>query len=154
MKKMIVIATVATAMLAASGFAEANGNGRNHRGVHHQPRHHYAPARHVNRHFRQQRYARQGRQHARYERRHGYRNHYRRHDHRRGLRIAAGAIVLGSLIHAINHDRHERVVYRTRQTATRDYGNYLLDSDGQCYDVSTNNQGQEVWTWVDPSYCR
>jgi len=140
MNKTIIIAAFAVTLLAASGFAHADRYGG-----------HHGPPRHAALHARQHGLylPRHGFQHSR---RYGYRGHHH-HDYRHGLRIAAGAVVLGSLIHAINHDRHERVVYRTRQPVRRDFGNYVLDSDGACYEVSVNDRGQEVWTWMDSSYC-
>jgi hypothetical protein len=69
------------------------------------------------------------------------------------LRVLAGAALLGTVIHAINHDRRERVVHRTQRVSPRRAGHFILDEQGQCVEVTTNSRGQEVWTYVDSSYC-
>lgn len=82
-----------------------------------------------------------------------YSHHSSRHDVRSGLKVVAGALVLGSIIHAVNDNHRERVVYRTRApVARRDYW-YRVDGDGQCVEVQLNSRGEEVWTYTDPSYC-
>lgn len=93
--------------------------------------------------------------------RHVPRGQYRRayhHDHgrhalRSGLKVAAGAVLLGTIIHSIHDNRRDRVVYRTRTVAPRNDIYYRIDPDGQCVEVTHNRQGQEVWTYVDPAYC-
>lgn len=137
--KAILTALVTGLLLSAAGTAQAgdrgyrDGLGRFYgftpaRHYRHAPRHHYR---------------------SNYRRHHGHRG---RHDSRRGLKIAAGALLLGTVIHSIHHDnRRERVVYRT--VAPRGGIWYRVDQDGQCVEVSQNRYGQEVWTYVDPSYC-
>jgi hypothetical protein len=144
MKKHIVLAVLASALLGAASFAEAGNGNRGYRNGHHNGyssiRYGHYPTRNHHGYARRSHY------------RHGdYRGH---HDYHKGLRIAAGAVVIGSLIHAINHDRRERVVYRTRRVAPGSDYWYRVDTDGQCVEVRLNQQGQEVWTYVDSSYCR
>lgn len=96
-------------------------------------------------------------QHYRHVPRRPYRRAYH-HDHgrhalRSGLKIAAGAVLLGTIVHAIHDDRRERIVYRTRAVSPRHDVYYRIDPDGQCVEVTYNRQGQEVWTYVDPAYC-
>lgn len=145
MNKHIVIAVIATVFLGAAGFAEARNGDRGYRNGHHNG---YSSSRHYrydNR--RRSHYYNRGSRHSSYYRRSGH------HDHYKGLKIAAGAVVLGSLIHAINSDRRERVVYRTRQTVPANDYWYRLDSEGECVEVRMNQQGREVWTYVNSSYC-
>ena len=146
MKKDIVIAVIATVFLGAAGFAEGSHGDRGYRNGHHNG---YSSSRHYryDNRYRSHHYNR-GYRHGRYYR---HRSH---HDHYKGLKIAAGAVVLGSLIHAINSDRRERTVYRTRRVEpSGDYW-YRVDSEGQCVEVRLNQKGQEVWTYVDGSYCQ
>ena len=144
MKKQIVLTVLAIALLGATGFAQAgdrgyrNGHDNGYRSA--RNNRHYA---YTNRNYRRQSYRHQS-----------YRHYNRHHDHYKGLKIAAGAVVLGSLIHAISSDRHDRVLVRrtVRSSPAGDFW-YRVDSDGQCVEVTLNSQGQEVWTYVDSSYC-
>jgi len=133
--KAILTALVTGLLLSAAGTAQAGDRGyRDGHGRYYgyTPQRHYRPAP-----------------------RHHYRSSYRhdrgRHDVRNGLKIAAGAVLLGAVIHSIHDNRRERVVYRT--VAPRRDIWYRVDQDGQCVEVSQNRHGQEVWTYVDPSYC-
>jgi len=140
LNKSIVVTMLATLLACTAGLAQADGRG--HRGGHgvqhgyaprhfaYAPRRHYAPAYH-----------------------HDHHDHHGRHALRTGLKVAAGAIIVGSIIHAINDDRRDRVVYRTRTVAPRDDYYYRIDPKGQCVEVTHNSRGQEVWTYVDPAYC-
>lgn len=138
-------AMVLAAALCAATAAQAGDRGHRdgydrHDGYNQQRHHSYAPQRHY---------------------RHVPRRHYRRpyhHDHgrhglRSGLKVAAGAVLLGTIIHSIQDNRRDRVVYRTRTVTPRTDIYYRIDPDGQCVEVSHNRQGQEVWTYVDPAYC-
>lgn len=152
MNKPLAIAIMAASLLAASGFAEADDGRRGHHGgyhVSHVARHHYRPA---VRHYRGPRHVYRPAYHAGYYRGH----HHGRHELRKGLKIAAGALLIGSVIHAATDHRHDQIVVR-RRAAGPDYagdGNfYSLDDDGQCYEVSTNSRGEEVWIWVERGYC-
>lgn len=142
MKKTLVIAAFAAVMFSAPGFAQA---GNNHRGYN-QP-HHYSYGH--NRYYDYRPNHRYGRHD-----RHYYRHHSSRHHLRDGLKVAAGALLIGSIIHAANHHKRERVVVRRRVEPTRssDYW-YRIDNEGQCVEVRLNREGQEVWTYVDPAYC-
>jgi hypothetical protein len=136
--RKLILTTLATSLLlAAAGTAQADDRGyRDGYGRHHaysQQRHYrHAPQRHY---------------------RQAYHHDHGRHALRSGLKVAAGAVILGSIIHSINDDRRDRVVYRTRSIAPRSDLYYRIDPDGQCVEVSHNQRGQEVWTYVDPSYC-
>ena len=146
MKKQIVIAVLASALMGSAGFAEAGDRDRGYRGGHHKS---HAAHRYYGRHERRHRdYYRQVR-----HRRHHYGYYNRHHDHYKGLKIVAGAALIGGVIHAINRAPRERIVYRTVRPVQRGNYHYRLDTDGQCVEVSYNRQGQEVWTYVDPSYC-
>ena len=107
MKKHIVIAVIATVFLGAAGFAEASHGDRGYRNSYNNG---YSSSRHY-------RYDNRYRSHHnnRDYRNGRYNRHRSQHDHYKGLKIAEGAVVLGSLIHAIKRDRRERTVYRTRR---------------------------------------
>ena len=104
----------------------------------------------------------------------GFDDRYNRHDSRRGghdhdnfgrgLAIVAGAVVLGTIIHAVSHnashpvngpyqaplpDQNNR--YGTPEPG-QDYW-YRVDQNGECVLVRLNQQGREVWANADPSYC-
>ena len=136
MKKQIVITLLVTAFLGTAGIAQAGDWNRGHhnqsRGHHNQYRTHY------NRHYRQYR-------------NYGYRRG--RHHHHNGLKIAAGALILGSAIYAANNNWRRNVAYRSRPVAINRGSWFRVDSDGQCVEVTLNRQGQEVWTYVDSGYC-
>ena len=149
MKKHIVIAIIATVMFSAAGFAEAGGRNHGYRSGHHYGYDSHSYGRHQSSHYR----GYSNRRYNRHYRQGGYYRHHGRHDYYKGLKIAAGAVVLGSLIHSINSDHRDRVVYRTRRTTPVSNQTYRVDSEGQCVEVSLNQQGQEVWTYVDSSYC-
>jgi hypothetical protein len=151
MKAKIVITLVAIALLGLAGTANAGNRHFSHRDGHyrgHPVPHHYRAYRapvvryHGHRHYRS------------YPRVHfGYYGH---HDHD-AWKVAAGAVLLGSIIHSASHDRGTRVVYRERaypvsRTPVADIW-YRTDSAGDCFEVRTNTQGDEVWTLVDPGYC-
>lgn len=147
MKKLIVLTLMATAFLATAGNAQA---GNSHRGQHYYPNHGYSPAKHYRKHARQER--RHYKQH-RYGRSYGRHDYgYRHHGHGDAWKIAAGAAVLGTIIYAAN-SRPSRTVYRTRTVRANDDHWYRVDTDGQCVEVRLNQKGQEVWTYVDSSYC-
>ena len=144
MKKYLVISAFAAVLLSESGFAEARDQ---HRGYY-KPQHSYGQNRHYgyNRH-----------RYGRYDRRYGHRysHHSSRHHIRDGLKVAAGALLIGSIIHAASNHKRERVVVRRRAAPVRssDYW-YRIDNEGECVEVRLNREGQEVWTYVDPSYCQ
>lgn len=139
-RHLALVSVIALVTLCASSFAWAgdrgyrDGYGRHHghvqRHYRHAPRHHYRPA---------------------YRHHHGH--HHGRHALRTGLKVAAGAVLLGSIVHAVSNDRRDRVVYRTRTVAPRSDTHFRIDPDGACVEVTYNRQGQEVWTYVDESYC-
>ncbi|MFT5351475.1 MAG: hypothetical protein ACI9MF_002298, partial [Gammaproteobacteria bacterium] len=86
--------------------------------------------------------------------RHGYRNQHSRHHGHDAWKYAAGALVIGSIIHAANRPRNDRVVVQRRVVPSRSSEFwYRIDTDGQCVEVRRNSQGQEVWTYVDSSNC-
>ena len=133
MNRRIAPALVASMVLALSGTAQA-GDGRSGRD-------HYGHGAHYDR----------------YARHHGRDHHRHGHDHfGRGLAIVAGAVILGSIIHAASQDNARRGAEYRRDNRPEaplpDYW-YRIDGDGQCVEVRLNRQGREVWTYVDQSYC-
>ena len=147
MKKSIIITIVTASLMFFAGFAEA-GNRGHHNG--HYSKNSYGSSRHYG--YRPQPYLRHG---YRYGYGHGYYGHHGAvHDFRDGLKIVAGALIMGSVIQAVSNSRQEREFIRRRSVPTTrsDYW-YRLDNEGQCVEVSENSQGQEVWTYVDQSYC-
>jgi len=98
----------------------------------------------------------------------GYNNRRHRHDDDdfgRGLAIVAGAVVLGTIIHAINHNssRNANSSYQARAREPNDRYEppaqgqdywYRVDQNGDCVLVRLNQQGREIWSYADPSYCR
>jgi len=160
MKTKIVITLLTAALLGLASTAQAGDRYRGHQG----PGHYrgYATS-----------------SHHRYDRRHGYRayghhyapryynsyghGHYRYYGHHGyydAAKIAAGAVLLGSIIHSANQDRPDRVVYTGRRypVSTSNTGRqdtwYRTDSSGDCFEVRLNGDGNEVWTYVDSSYCQ
>lgn len=147
MRKQIVITLLVTAFLGTAGIAQAGDWNRGHhnqsRGHHNQYRAHY------NRPYRQNsNYGyRRGRNSGYYRYRRGQFHHHN------GLKIAAGALILGSAIYAANNNWRRNVVYRSRPVSINRGSWFRVDSDGQCVEVTLNRQGQEVWTYVDSGYC-
>lgn len=149
MNKTVLTTLASILLLGSAGTAQAGERGHDrgpgHRGSYGYVSHYRGPAlsHHRGRHFA------------------GYRGHapryypyYSSHHHvSDGLKVVAGALVLGSIIHAVNDSRREPAVYRTRVPANRGDYWYRIDSDGQCVEVRLNGQGQEVWTYTDSSYC-
>ena len=155
MKKQIVITLLATAFLATAGSAQARDWNRGHHNGHHNS---HGYVRHQLQHSRIQHrrrdYHQYGNHHYSPYRYSGYYGYTRgHHDDDSGLKIVAGALILGSIIHASNHDRRRNVVYRSRPVASNRGNSYRVDTDGQCVEVTRNRQGEEVWTYVDSSYC-
>ncbi len=143
MKKQIIITLVSMGLLAMAGMAEAGD--RHHRYGHHS-NHSYS-----SNHY----YGYQPRHYNRYDYRYrSYGHHSSRHHLRDGLKVVAGALILGSIIYAATDSRRDRVIVRRRPAPSNntDYW-YRIDNDGQCVEVRLNRQGQEVWTYVDSSYC-
>ncbi len=167
MKKQFVVALIASALLGMAGTTQAgnsnHGNRSNHSGGY--DRNHSSYGYYNGRSYGGNRY---GRHHD--------------HDHiGRGIAIVAGAVVLGSIISAINQDHSRQAQYQSRQDGyqsrqdgyqSRQYEYrprqdeyrsqsaaplpdlwYRVDTDGRCVEVRLNQQDREVWTDVDPSYC-
>jgi hypothetical protein len=141
MKKSIIISIVTASLMFFAGLAEA-GNRGHHKG--HYSKHSYSSSRHYG--YRPQPYRNRG---------YGYYGHHgSNHHYEDGLKIAAGVFILGSIIHAANNSHQERVVVGRRSVpTTRSNRWFQLDNEGQCVEVTENSQGQEVWTYVDQSYC-
>jgi hypothetical protein len=151
MKAKIVITLVAIALLGLAGAAEAGNRHYSHRDGHfggYAAPHHYRSYRPpVARYYGHHHYRPHYRVH------HGY---YRQHD-RDAWKVAAGAVLLGTIIHSASHDRGTRVIYRERsypvsRTPASDAW-YRTDSSGDCFEVRYNSAGDEIWTLVDPGYC-
>ncbi len=145
MKKQIVITLFATVLLALSGMTEARDSNRGHRGYQSNHAGSGYSNKHARRHYRGNHYR---------NRHYGYNRHGRRHHGLNdGLKYAAGAIVLGSIIHSISRSQPRQVTYRSQPAVTgQDYW-YRVDSEGQCVEVRLNQQGREVWTYVGSSNC-
>ncbi len=161
MRKQIVIALFATALLTIAGVTQAKDSDRGHRSNHSRG---HSSGHHQSKHFRN--HNRRGKHYyGGAYRHHGYRPYsyghrgyrpygYGHHGYSNGLGYVAGALVVGSLIHSINHRQPSQIVYRSKPVSrAQDYW-YRVDSDGQCVEVRMNRDGQEVWTYVDASYCR
>lgn len=134
MKKQIVLTLITSAFLLMAGTTQAGGYGYrgNHSGGY--GGNHYSYGGHY---------------------RGGY-GHGGGHGHLgTGIAIVAGAVVLGSIIHAATYNNRPRQVVYSPQPAGPVPGGYWyrVDADGQCVEVRLNQQGREVWTYVDPSYC-
>lgn len=151
MKTKIVITLAAIALLGLAGAAAAEDRHYGYRDGHYRgyaTPHHYRPYRHHGASYYGHRYYRP------YSRVHyGYYGH---HDHD-AWKVAAGAVLLGTIIHSASHERGSRVVYRERvQPVSRTPGTdrwYRTDSGGDCFEIRYNTRGDEVWTLVDPGYC-
>ena len=149
MKKQIILTLMATALLATAGIAQAGNSNRGHhnyqnRGYTH-GNNHRNYARNEWRYNNHNYYGRSYRHGG-----HGY--NYGHHRHHDAWKYAAGAVILGSIIHAANN-RPSQTVYRTVRSAPAVDRRYRLDTDGLCVEVSLNRENQEVWTYVDSSYC-
>ena len=152
MKKQIAITILVAALLSLAGTVQAGHSNRGHkndyRGGHltaqHRGNH--------NRHYYGNNHYRYG---THYRGRHGYyrRGHHGHHGFRDGLRFAAGAIILGSVIHAINDNQPRQVVYQSPAGGSYQDRWFRVDPDGQCVEVRLNQSGEEVWTYTDASRC-
>lgn len=148
MKKKIAITLFVTALLSLAGTVEAGDSRHGYKNSHHRG---HTPTNYRNKHYRKH---------------HGY-GHYRggygpahhRHKHhshhllRDGLRFAAGALIVGSVIHAIS-DSQPRVIYRSSTDGSHQNHWYRIAQDGQCVEVRLNQNGEEVWTPAEPYRCR
>jgi len=140
-KKQIAVALVTSALLGIAGTTQAGNSERDQYGRFSggHDRNHYSYGGHFN-----DRMNHQGKN----------RHHHHGHDDfGDGLAIVAGVLVLGSIIHAMNHDASRHVGQQPVPPGpVQDYW-YRVDGDGRCVEVRLNQQGREVWTYVDPSYC-
>ena len=150
MNKTFISTLISVLLLSFAGMAQAgerhDGRGYQSHGRHVSVSHYRGPSRSQYR----------GRQFAvqRGYAPHHYRHHSSHHDVRNGLKVVAGALVLGSIVRAVNNSHRERVIYRTRTpVGDQDQYWYRVDSDGQCVEVRLNSLGQEVWTYTDPYHC-
>lgn len=177
----VVIAIAAGTLLlglaqpAWSGHKERGGAG--HRGATHH--HSYAP------HHRSYRHARKHWRRSHHYRSHGhYRHHGRWHygghyygghrypypggygyhgayhysgHHDDAFKLAAGAALLGTIVHAAHASAPIAAGYDPGWAATRvlePVVGYRRDSTGDCFAISTDEAGNELWTLVDPAHCR
>ena len=141
MKKTTLFILLITALLSVAGSVQA---------------------RDYNSHQRSNHYRGDSHRYYQYPSGHNRHRHHNRHELRSGLKVVAGALVLGSVIHAIanNNRRYDsrssgsvRVDPQRYPNTRQDYW-YRIDSEGQCVEVKLNQYGQEVWTYADNSYCR
>ena len=160
MKTQIVITLLTAALLGLASTAQAGDRHRGHYNAGHYRG--YATTNHY-RYDRRHGYRSYGHHYAPYYRNaygHGPYRYYGHYDHHDAAKVAAGAILLGSIIHSVNRDRSQRVVYSgrtyssSRPTGARQDTWYRTDSSGDCFEVQLNRDGNEVWTFVDSSYCQ
>ena len=87
----------------------------------------------------------------------GYRYPYHdRYDDDNGedfAKFAAGAIILGTIIYAINQNQHQAAVVEPQAVAPLPDYWYRIDGEGRCVEVRLNSAGREVWTYVPQNYC-
>ncbi|MEJ8566055.1 hypothetical protein [Elongatibacter sediminis] len=102
-------------------------------------------------------------QHSPYRHPRGYDKHRRHDDNDDFVKVAAGALVLGTIIYAISQNSQKATqapppvsgppAQAPEPAAAPDDYWYRIDGDGRCVLVYLNNEGREVWTDVDPSNC-
>ncbi len=160
MKTRIVITLIAAGLLGMAGAAHAGHayrDGGHYRGY---ATHHYRPGKHHGHYYRGHRGYHYVPRYRNVDRHGHYRPHYYHHDLYRAHKVVAGAALLGTIIHATSHQPARRVVYvdRSPRRVVRDagYGDawYQTDSSGDCFEVRLDDSGYEVWSYVDPGYCR
>ncbi len=158
MKAKIVITLAALALVGLAGAAQAGDRHHGYRDGHyrgHATAHQYRLDRYRRPYLRVHHYRSYG---YPYYRHYGPRHGHYYHDHD-GWKVAAGAVLLGSIIHSASRDRAERVVVRRHSepmVAPASYNRdtwYRNDSNGDCFEVHLNSAGDEVWTLADHSYC-
>ncbi|NIM68952.1 MAG: hypothetical protein GTN86_12425 [Xanthomonadales bacterium] len=182
----VVIAIAAGTLLlglaqpAWSGHKERGGAG--HRGAthHHSYAPHHRSYRHARKHWRRSHHYRSHghyRHHGRwhygghyygghhygghrypYPGGYGYHGayHYSGH-HDDAFKLAAGAALLGTIVHAAHASAPVAAGYDPGWAATRvlePVVGYRRDSTGDCFAISTDEAGNELWTLVDPAHCR
>ncbi len=162
MKKQIVITLITTALLFATGLAQAKSSRGGHYGNGHQSNGHQGNRHNGNRHNgsrynrnRHHSYSHRSYRHRSY-RHHNYRHYgYGRHSYgyNNGLGYVAGALALGSIVYAIDRNQRRESAYLARPVASTQEYWYRVDTDGRCVQIKLNQYGQEVWTTVDSSYC-
>lgn len=155
MKKQLLISLTVAVLMTLAGTVQAGdsrrGNHGHHGGYakHHSTHHAYRHARKHNKHHRQ--HNRHGAYGGHYDRgyyEHGYHDRDR-DDFRKGVKIVAGAVLLGTIIHAISNSNQRR----SQQAAYAGDLWYQQDRDGRCYEVTRDRSGDEFWTRVDSGYC-
>jgi hypothetical protein len=150
MKNKIAITLIVAALLSLAGTVEARDSWRGHKGGHYRD---HASLQHRNKHYRSH-----GTRHH-YRSEHYYRNPYAHHRHqhhgyssfRDGLKFAAGALIIGSVVHSINDYGSRQVAYRVSPAGLDRW--YRIDQDGQCVEVRRNRYGEEVWTYTESYRC-
>ena len=149
MKTKIAITLIVAALLSLAGTVEARDSRHGHKGGHHRD---YATVQHRNKHYRRHAKRHHYRSDRYYRNRHVHHRHNRHHGHssfRDGLRFAAGALILGSVVHSINDYGSRQVAYRVSPSNRW----YRIDQDGQCVEVRRNQYGEEVWTYTESYRC-
>lgn len=147
MKKKIAITLIVAALLSLASTVEARDSWRSHKGGHH--RGHATVQHHGNHHRRHAKHYRSSHHYRSRYANHSYR-HHGRNSVRDGLKIAAGALIIGSVVRSINDHRSRQIAYRTAPANANRW--YRIDPDGQCVAVRLNQYGEEVWTYTD-AYC-
>jgi len=132
MRKQTVMAWIAGAFLLTVGTAPAQAGGHGYRGQHYNPGHHYSRG--------------YGGHHGG-----GYYHGGGDNDFVEALAIVTGVAILGSVIYGAHQNQPRRSAPAGPAPANLWY---RVDANGQCVEVRPNQQGLEVWTNVDPSYCR
>ncbi len=146
MKKQLLITLIVAILMTLAGTVQAGDSRRGHNG-HHGGYAKHASAHHGYRHGKKHR-AHHNRHYDRGYYGHGYRDRHH-DDFSKGVKIVAGAVLLGTIIHAISNSEQRRV---ERAAYAGDLW-YQQDTNGQCYEVTQNQRGEEVWVRVDPRYC-
>ena len=143
MKKRCLLMFLTVVLVSLAGYSHAGNSNRGHKARHdvYQLRTGYRIHHDIH--------------HSRYGRHHGNCRHYshRHHDVRSGLKIAAGALVLGTILHTVNRHHAPLVVHPSQLGRQAQAHWYRIDPEGHCVEVRLNQQGREVWTYVNPSHC-
>ena len=95
------------------------------------------------------------RHHGGYDYGYGYPYHdrYDDDDGEKFAKFAAGAIILGTIIYAINQNQRQAAVVEPQAAAPLPDYWYRIDGEGRCVEVRLNSVGREVWTYVPQNYC-
>ncbi|MEM7077278.1 MAG: hypothetical protein AAF513_01505 [Pseudomonadota bacterium] len=134
--------------LAAVFSIDAHAGGRHYSGYgHHYGYHDYGYRSYRQRHYRHRNY--------------GHRHYYRDRHHSRRAAYLAGGLILGGLLTHSYHRAHEPVVVRESRVIRSGGGRYdtrvsrrlFRDRDGNCFERTTNRNGEELLAELDRAEC-